>query len=70
MKNTQIEDRLLTRQEAAEFLGVTVSTLAVWACTGRYDLPYVKIGGVIRYRLSDLVAFLERHLVNSGNCNA
>ncbi len=56
-----MNDKLLTRKEAADYLGVPPSTLAVWACTGRYDLPYIKIGGVIRYQLSEIIAFTERH---------
>ena len=45
-------DRLINDAEAAEYLDTTTSTLAVWRCTGRYDLPYVKVGRNVRYRLS------------------
>ena len=31
-------DRLLSREEAAKFLGVSKGTLEVWACTKRYNL--------------------------------
>jgi len=51
--------RLYTRKQAAEFLGVTEGTLAVWKCTKRYPLPVIKIGSLVKYRESDLVAFLE-----------
>lgn len=54
---------LLTRKQAAEYLGYTEATLAMWKCTKRYPLPYVKIGINIRYRLSDLNAFIEKHLI-------
>jgi excisionase family DNA binding protein len=54
---------LLTRKEAAHYLGVTERTLAVWACTKRYDLTYVKIGRLAKYRLSDLNAFIERRAI-------
>jgi len=37
-------------------------TLAVWASTHRYDLPLVKVGRLVRYRKSDLEAFLQRRL--------
>ncbi|MCB0832176.1 MAG: helix-turn-helix domain-containing protein [Bacteroidetes bacterium] len=50
---------LLSRQEAAEYLGVAEQTLAVWKCTGRYDLPYVKIGKLVKYRKTDLDRFIE-----------
>lgn len=52
--------RLLTPEEVAELLGVTTHTLAVWRCSQRYDLPYVKSGRLGRYRVSDLEAFIER----------
>ena len=50
------------RAEAADILGVAHQTLAVWASTKRYDLPYVKVGRCVRYRIADLQAFLERNL--------
>jgi len=54
-------DRLLSREEAeaAQFLGVSKGTLEVWACTKRYDLPYVKVGRLVKYWLSDLHAFAQ-----------
>lgn len=53
---------LLTRQEAAAYIGVQPNTLATWACTQRYDLPYVKVGRNVRYRKQDLDAFIQRNL--------
>ncbi len=57
---------LLTRQEAAEYLGVKPQTLSVWAVTGRYELPYVKVGRLVKYRREDLDAFLESRRVTHG----
>lgn len=56
-------DVLLNRPDAATFLGVQPQTLAAWACTQRYPLPYVKIGRRVMYRLADLEAFVvaNRH---------
>lgn len=54
---------LRSRQEAAEYLGVAPQTLAVWACTNRYGLPMVKIDRHVKYRQSDLDAFIERNLI-------
>ena len=51
---------LLTREQAAAYLGVKPQTLAVWHCTGRYGLPVVKVGRLVRYRQQDLDAFLAR----------
>lgn len=53
-------DPLLKPAEAAKYIGVTESTLSVWRCTGRYDIPYIKVGRLVRYRKSALDAFLER----------
>lgn len=57
---------LLTREQAAEYLGVTPRTLAVWACVKRYGLPYVKVGRLAKYRLADLNAFLARRTVEQN----
>lgn len=51
---------LYTRKQAAEFLGVKENTLAVWHTTRRYDLPVVKVGRLCKYRLSDLLEFLDK----------
>ncbi|MGV8889953.1 MAG: helix-turn-helix domain-containing protein [Pseudomonas sp.] len=44
--------------EAACVLKVKESTLAVWRSTGRYNLPFVKVGRLVRYRVNDLAQFL------------
>ncbi len=56
----------MTRREAAEYLGLAPATLEVWASTGRYALPYVKIGRRAFYRRSDLNAFIERRTVGGA----
>lgn len=53
---------LRTRQEAAAYLGVKAQTLAAWACTQRYPLPFVKIGRRVMYRIADLDAFVLANL--------
>lgn len=57
---------LLTRAQAAEYLGVRPQTLAVWAMTQRYGLPMIKVGRLTRYRRSDLDAFLTRRTVGAS----
>jgi len=59
-------ERLLTRQEAANVLGVKPQTLAVWASARRYDLPFIKVGRCVRYRMSDLQSFLDRRTVGQA----
>lgn len=51
--------KLLTESQAAEILCVQPHTLAVWRCTNRYPLKYVKVGRSVRYRLNDIEDFLE-----------
>jgi len=55
--------QMLDRKAAAEFLGIKEQTLAVWACTKRYDLPFIKIGRRVMYLITDLVAFINRNRV-------
>jgi excisionase family DNA binding protein len=54
---------LLDETTTAEVLGVTKGTLQVWRSTKRYPLPYVKVGRNVRYRLSDVEAFIQRRTV-------
>lgn len=54
---------LLSRKEAAAYLGVDETTLAAWACNRRYKLRYIKIGRRAMYRLIDLDAFIEANVV-------
>lgn len=53
---------LVSREKAAEFLGIRPQTLAAWASSRRYALPFVKVGRRVMYRLSDLDAFIERNV--------
>jgi hypothetical protein len=61
---------LLDTNQAAEFLGgISPVTLNTWRSTKRYDLPYVKIGGRVFYRVEDLRAFVESRM-KGGLVNA
>ena len=55
----QTPNQLLSRKQAAEYLGVKENTLAIWACNKRYNLPVVKVGRLCKYRVSDLDNFLN-----------
>jgi predicted site-specific integrase-resolvase len=50
---------LLTPTQVAEFLGITIGTLSVWRCTGRYPLSFIKVGRRVMYRQSDVESFIE-----------
>ena len=52
-------DPILPPTEAAEYIGVTVRTLSVWRCVGRYNIPFIKVGRLVKYRKSALDAFLD-----------
>lgn len=47
-------------KQAALALGVKPNTLAIWRSTGRYSLPFLKVGRLVKYRISDLAEFLYR----------
>jgi excisionase family DNA binding protein len=57
---------LLDEQAAAAFLDVSPGTLSVWRSTGRYALPFVKVGRKVRYRRADLAEWLESRARMSG----
>ena len=54
-------ETLLTTEQVAEYLNVSRGTLEVWRCTKAHNLPYIKMGGLIRYRLYDLVNFIDQY---------
>lgn len=51
-------DVLLTRQQVADMLNVTVTTL--WHWNNKGILPTIKIGNKVRYRRSDVEKALKR----------
>lgn len=63
--NDYKENSLLSRKEAALFLGVKETTLAVWKCTQRYDIPVIKVGRLVRYRYRDLLGFFDQRTVSA-----
>lgn len=44
----------LTSEQAAQYLGLKASTLAVWRSNGRYQIPFIKIGSKVLYLQRDL----------------
>lgn len=52
-------ERLLTEQEAGAMLGISPGTLRRYRSTGEpHQPPYVHIGRAVRYRLSELTAYI------------
>lgn len=54
--------RLLTEQEVSHLTGIPVSTLQTDRFK-RQNLPYIKIGRRVRYRLGDVLDYIENHRV-------
>lgn len=54
-------DHLLSRPEAAQYLAISIKTLATWQSTKRVKLPVTKIGRRVFYRESVLKKFIEDH---------
>lgn len=60
------EHRLLTSDEAALLLGVPVASLRTWRSRRRgYGPRAVQVGGSIRYRPADLLAWIDEHTENA-----
>ncbi len=57
-----LRDPLLTPEQTAGQLITDTGTLANWRCSRRVDLPYVKIGRLVRYRQSEVEAFIARNV--------
>jgi hypothetical protein len=60
----QKHECLVDPRRAAEILETSTNTLANWRATARYALPYVKVGRLVRYRMSDLLVFIQAGTVN------
>ncbi len=58
----KFESDLMTRKEAADYLGVSEMTLAIWKSTGRYSVRVYKIGRLAKYKKADLDAFIASRL--------
>ncbi|WP_209349486.1 helix-turn-helix domain-containing protein [Pontixanthobacter sp. CEM42] len=50
--------KLFTRQQAADYLGISYSTLCRWAYLGEGP-SFCRVGKQPRYRMADLEQYLE-----------
>ncbi len=57
-----MSQKLLTSTEAADLLGIEPQTLAVWRLHSK-NLPFLKIGRLVRYRAQDIEAWLASRRV-------
>jgi excisionase family DNA binding protein len=56
--------QLLTTKQVSKLLGISEQTLAIWRSNKRYSLAYVKVGRYVRYRLSDVMSFVQSRTVS------
>lgn len=57
---------LIDEVEAAEILDLAPGTLSVWRSTGRYGIPFIKVGRKVRYSRTALNAWLESRTRTNG----
>jgi excisionase family DNA binding protein len=56
-KDEQSDDRLLTRKQVAERLGISLPTLNLWTKEG--IVPAVRLNSSVRYRMADVEAAMQ-----------
>ena len=52
----------LTEREVASVLGIQHKTLTTWRYTRAVDLPYLKVGKAVRYRVADIKGFIAGNM--------
>ena len=57
------EFRLINTKKAAELLGVAEGTLMNWRSSQAVEIPFVRIGARIRYRLKDVKQWIKNNRV-------
>lgn len=53
-------EQLLTTEQAAKLLSVSRQTLANWRVNQPNRVPFVYVAGLVRYRLADIEALIQR----------
>jgi excisionase family DNA binding protein len=59
-----VSERLLTSRQLGELLGFSAATIVDWAEAGK--VPCFKIGGRLRFRESEALAWLETKRAGAG----
>ena len=61
------DDPLMNLTDASAYLSIPGPSISTWRSTRPdYGPPAIKIGGAVRYRLSDLNDWIEQHLEPTG----
>ena len=53
--------QLANNSAAADHMGIAAATLQYWRTTGAQKIPFIKVGGRVLYRISDLDQWLEEN---------
>ena len=62
-----MEEQLLTPAEVAGMLKISLHTLASWRRQANtHDLPWIEVGGSIRYRNSDVQGWLDKRTLGGA----
>jgi len=64
------DDRLMNEKEVADFLGISVRFLQTDRSSKLHQIPYFRVGARVRYRLSEVRDWLERHAVRASSGEA
>lgn len=63
------KNKLLNPKEVSEILGVSEETLSVWRCNKTYNIAYIKVGRLVKYKQCDVDSFIEsrRQVIHESN---
>lgn len=61
-----MDENLQNERTVAARLGIAPATLRKWRCTGAFDLPFVKLGHTVRYRMADVERFIAERTRRPG----
>jgi hypothetical protein len=61
--NTIEQDKLVDSRDAEKILGLAKGTLSVQRCRGTSPIPYVRVGKLVKYRVSELQRYIESQTV-------
>ena len=63
----ETETRYITEIELSELTGFALSTIRNKRFSGE-GIKYCKIGRSVRYRLNDVIEFMNSHLIETADC--
>jgi len=62
MENKELEKkRLISVSDASKYLGISKQTLNCWRYSGSNVIPFIKIGRLVKYRITDLDEFIRKN---------